>query len=45
MGFINEVFDENGEFRTDKHYPTKVTKLCDYCQFQDTGYCPEWPKK
>jgi hypothetical protein len=42
MGFVNSVFDENGEYITDRYYPTVITKLCDYCQFKESGDCPEW---
>lgn len=44
MAFVDAVFDDNGEFKTNRDYPTKVTKLCDYCQFKQNHMCLEWPK-
>ena len=42
MAFVDAVFDDEGNYRVDRPYPTKVTKLCDYCQFKESGDCPEW---
>ena len=42
MAFIDAVFDENGEYKTQRDYPTKLTKLCDYCEFKENKLCPDW---
>lgn len=44
MGFLDAVFDENGEPKIDRPYPTNITKLCDYCEFKKNGICPDWKK-
>lgn len=44
MSFVNSVFDENGEYITNRIYHTTVNKLCDYCQFKENKLCPEWKK-
>jgi len=33
MDFVNTVFDENGNRRTDIPYPKKPSKLCEWCDF------------
>lgn len=36
--FINDVFDENGKFII-KDYPKNITKLCDWCHYNNTEFC------
>jgi hypothetical protein len=44
MNFVNEVFDEKGEYRRDKEYTTNKGKHCDWCEFKERGLCPVWKK-
>jgi RecB family exonuclease len=36
LSFVNEVFDENGNYKTDKEYYKKPSKMCTYCEFLGT---------
>lgn len=36
--FINDTFDDNGDY-INKKYPQNITKLCDYCMFNNTSNC------
>lgn len=31
--FVDEVFDNQGNYRLDKEYPKKPSKLCEWCEF------------
>jgi RecB family exonuclease len=36
LSFVNEVFDENGNYKTDIEYYKKPSKMCNYCEFLGT---------
>lgn len=36
LSFVNEVFDENGNYKTDIEYYKKPSKMCTYCEFLGT---------
>ena len=37
--FVDTVFDSEGNYRSDIHYPKKPTKLCEWCEFLERGLC------
>ena len=37
--FVESVFDDDGNYRTDVDYPKNPTKLCDWCEFKQRGIC------
>jgi len=41
MGFVDKVFDENGNRRKTGYLP-KPSKLCDWCSFKTSGDCKHW---
>lgn len=36
LSFVNEVFDESGNYKTDIEYYKKPSKMCTYCEFLGT---------
>lgn len=40
--FIDSVFDENNEYKTDKEYECVKAKHCDWCEFRERKICPIW---
>jgi hypothetical protein len=43
MEFVNQVFDETGEYNTNNPYTPTTGKHCDWCNFKEAGLCPVWP--
>ena len=41
LEFVDFVYDENGDYR-DQVYRTNVTRLCDWCDYKESGECPEF---
>jgi len=37
--FVESVFDNDGNYRTDVEYPKNATKLCEWCEFHHRGLC------
>tara|TARA_B100000131_G_scaffold300269_1_gene321455 strand:- start:86 stop:943 length:858 start_codon:yes stop_codon:yes gene_type:complete len=37
--FLNEAFNENGEYTTNELLPTPSKKVCRFCEFRKTEYC------
>ncbi len=37
--FVNNVFDQSGEYNVDSKYPKYPSKLCDWCEFKQRGIC------
>jgi hypothetical protein len=37
--FVESVFDNDGNYRTDTEFPKNATKLCEWCEFFDRGIC------
>lgn len=37
--FLDNVFDVEGDYRTDIQFPKKPTKLCNYCEFFERKMC------
>jgi hypothetical protein len=44
MEFVNTVFDEGGNYRTDIEYRTMKGKQCDWCEFKENNLCSAWKK-
>lgn len=40
--FIDEVFDEDNNYKTDKEYEPVKGKHCDWCEFKERKLCPLW---
>ena len=39
--FVNNAFDEEGGYKTDKLFATPSKKACRWCEFRKTEYCEE----
>ena len=37
--FVESVFDNDGNYRTDVGFPKNATKLCEWCEFHHRGLC------
>lgn len=37
--FVNNIFDKDGNYRTDIEFPKNATKLCEWCEFHHRGIC------
>ena len=37
--FVESVFDNDGNYRTDIEFPKNATKLCEWCEFHQRGIC------
>ena len=37
--FVDNVFDKDGNYRTDIEFPKNATKLCEWCEFHHRGIC------
>lgn len=44
MEFVNNVFDETGNYKTDIVYEARKGKQCDWCEFKERGLCSVWKK-
>jgi hypothetical protein len=42
MEFVDTVFDEDGNRRTNIDYRTNVTRLCDWCEFSERKICKDF---
>ena len=42
--FLNNAFDENGEYNTTKVFALPSKKACRFCEFNQTEYCSEGVK-
>lgn len=42
MNFINTVFPDDSGNRQTIHYPARVGKQCDWCDYKKSGDCPEF---
>lgn len=39
MEFVDYVYDDDGNYNVQK-YPTKTSRLCDWCEYKSSGHCP-----
>jgi len=37
--FLENAFDDKGEYRTDKIFALPSKKSCRFCEFKNTEYC------
>lgn len=42
MEFVDYVFDEEGNYRTDRVFEASPSKLCDWCIFKEKNICKSW---